>query len=324
MKIVLLNGEGYQDISPVATSVAWSGALNQAARKLEVSLAVSPHDHYLPQVKTGLGNMLKLHAEDGRELLKGFIFSRELSYNGSELQLTAYDGLIYLTKSQMSYNFQNMTAEAITAKVCGDLGIIPGHLIATGVTQSYIAQAKTGYDIIMTAYTKASRQTGKKYLAMMNQGRLDVIEVGAVAAHYTLNNQHNLTHAGYTETIENMVNRVIITDDQGNRVGQVQNDQWMKDYGLLQAVCQKEPGKNPDTAARSMLKDRERQASIEALGNTGCLTGKAVMITEPYTGLTQPEEQKMFIINDTHTWSDGKYTMSLALEYEAQMDEKEG
>lgn len=320
MKVILNNSEGYKDLTPLVTSITWSGDLQQVARKLEVRLAVSPYDSSLPKVKTGLGNMLKLQTDDGRELIKSFIFSRELSYNGTELQLTAFDGLIYLTKSQMSYNFQNMTAEAIAGKVCHDLGIIPGNLAATGINQSYIAQAKAGYDIIMTAYTTASRQNDQKYLAVMNQGKLDIIEKGRLVANYMLNNEYNLSNSTYSETIENMVNRVIITDDKRNSVGQVQNGQWMKDYGLLQAIYQQEPGKISDTVAQSMLKDVEQKASIEALGNIECVTGKAVMIKEPYTGL----KGSFYIDGDTHTWSDGKYMMNLILEYENRMDEKEG
>lgn len=326
MKVILLNSEGYQDLSPIVTSITWSGDLEQAARKLEVSLAVSPHDSYLPKVKAGLGNMLKLQTDDGSELMKGFIFSRELSYHGNELQLTAFDGLIYLTKSQMSYNFQNITAEAITGKVCSDLGIIPGSLTATGIKQSYIAQAKSGYEIIMTAYTNASKQNGLKYLPVMNQGKLDIIEVGQKVADYKLDNEYNLTNSDYSETIENMINRVIITDDKCNRLGSIQNDQWMKDYGMLQTVYQKEQDENATAAARSMLRNLDRQATVEALGNIECVTGRAIKVAEPYTGLTGiGEKEHLFYINsDTHTWKDGNYTMSLILEWEKRMDEKEG
>ncbi len=326
MKVILLNSEGYKDLSPIVTSITWSGDLEQAARKLEVSLAVSPHDSYLPKIKTSLGNMLKLQTDDGNEILKGFIFSRELSYNGNELQLTAFDGLIYLTKSQMSFNFQNMTAEAITSKVCSDLGIIPGNIIATGIKQSYIAQARSGYEIIITVYTNASKQNGKKYLPVMNQGKLDVIEVGQKVVDYKLDNEYCLTNSTYSETIENMINRVIITDDKCNRIGSVQNDQWMKDYGMLQAVYQKEQDENSDIVASNMLKDRERKATVEALGNIECVTGRAVKVNEPYTGITDiGERERIFYINsDTHTWTDGKYTMSLILEWEKQLDEKEG
>jgi len=320
MKIILANSEGYKDITPLVTSITWSGEVQQAARKLEINLAASPHDHYLPRVVVGLGNMLKLQTDDGMELMKGFIFSKQLAYAGSELQITAFDGLIYLTKSQMSYNFQNMTAEAITRKLCSDLGIMPGNLIATGINQSLIAQARTGYDIIMTAYAAASSQTGKKYIPVMNQGRLDVIEKGLTIADYELSNHLNLTNSSYSESIDGMINRVVITDEKGNRISQVQHDQWLKDYGLLQSIYQKEAGKNPAAVAQGMLKKMEQKASVDAMGNIACTTGKAVKVKEPYSGL----EQVFFIDGDTHTWKDGLHTMNLVLEWENQMDHKEG
>lgn len=316
MKVMLLNAQGYKDISPLVASITWSGDLQQAARKLEVNLAVSPHDAYLPKITIGLGNMLKLQTDDGVELMQGFVFSQQMSCEGNELQLTAFDGLIYLTKSQMSYNFRDMTAEAITRKVCGDLGIVPGNIIATGINQSCIALAKTGYEIIKTAYTAASRQTGKKYLPMMNQGKLDVIEKGIVVAAYELNNKTNLSNASYSESAENMVNRVVITDEKGNIIGRVQNDQWMKDYGLLQTIYQKEMDKDAAAAASSMLQDLERKASAEALGNTACITGKAVEVREPHTDL----KGRFYIDGDTHNWKNGQHTMSLELEWDNKMD----
>jgi len=77
------------------------------------------------------------------------------------MQITAYDGLIYLTKSKGTYNFKKMTAEAITKKVAGDFGISVGTLASTGIGQSFIADSQGIYDIIMQAYTGAAKQNGK-------------------------------------------------------------------------------------------------------------------------------------------------------------------
>jgi hypothetical protein len=321
MKVILVNTEGYKDITQLVTSITWSGDYQQAARKLDITVAVSPHDVYLPKVFIGPGQMLKLQTNDGTELIKSFVFSRQKSYQGTDMQITAYDGLIYLTKSQMSYNFKNMTAEAITTKVCNDLGIIPGNIISTGIAQqSYLAQGKTGYEIIMTAYTAASKQNGKKYLPIMNNGKLDVIEKGAVTASYVLDNGLNLTNATYSDSLESMVNRVIITDDKGNTVGKVENAEWMKSYGMIQAIYQREQGKDANIIASGMLKGLERKASVDALGNIECITGRAIEIKEPYTGLSG----LFFIDSDTHTWQNGQYSMNLTVSFQNMMDEKEG
>lgn len=320
MRVLLVNNDGQKDIRQLVTSITWSGEYQQAARTLEVGIAVSPHDSYLPREYIALGSMLKLLDDKDVELFRGYVFSKQKSYQGTEMAVTAYDGLIYLTKSQMSYNFQNMTPEAITRKVCSDLGVPPGNIASTGINLSYIARGKTGNDIILTVYTQASRQNGKKYMLQMNQGKLDVIEKGSITAHFVLDNAINLTNSTYSETLDNMVNRIVIVDETGKPAGKVENAEWMQSYGLIQSIYQKEQGKDPTTVANSLLQGVERKAGIEALGNTECITGRAIKITEAYTGLTG----LFYIDADTHTWSEGKHQMNLTVEWQNMMDEREG
>lgn len=320
MRVLLIDNDGQKDISQLVTSITWSGEYKQVARILEVVITVSPHDSHLPRQYIALGSMLKLQDDEGVELFQGYVFTKQKSYQGNEMLVTAYDGLIYLTKSQMSYNFQNMTPEAVTKKVCSDLGVPPGNLAATGINLSYIAQGKTGYEIIIAAYTQASRQNGKKYILQMNQGKVDVIEKGSVIARYVLDNTMNLTDSTYSETLENMVNRVVIVDTTGTPVGKVENTEWMQSYGLIQSIYQKEQGKDSNTIANSLLQGVERKAGVEALGNTECITGRAIQIKEPYTGLTG----LFYIDADTHTWKEGNYQMNLTVAWQNMMDEKEG
>ena len=69
-----------------------------------------------------------------------------------------------------------------------------------------------------------------------------------------------------------------------------------------------------------MLQGIEKTAEIEGLGNIECITGNAVKIKEPYTGLTG----LFYINNDEHTWRDGQHTMSLGLSFKNIMDSQEG
>lgn len=317
MKVQLISDK-VSDISELVESITWSGDYQQAARRLEVSLVSSPTDYYLPKVDVKLGNMLKLLTDEGKELFRGYVFYRERSTVG--IKVTAYDGLVYLTKSKATYNFKKMTAEAITKKVAGDFGIPVGNLISTGIVQSFIADSQRIYDIIMQAYTGASKQNGKKYMPIMREGKLNVLEKGKVVVKYVLSSDSNIQDATYSESIENMINRVKIYDENKKLVGTVENAEWIKLYGVLQDVYVKEKDKDAKTVAKSMLKGMERSASLMGvLGNTDCITGCAVMVKEPYTGLNG----LFYIDNDTHTWRDGQYTMALGLNFQNVMDVKE-
>lgn len=320
MKVILINSSGTKDITQLVTSIVWSGDYRQAARKLEVNIAASPTDYYLPKANIALGNMLKLLTDDGIELFRGYVFYKEKSISNNEMRITAYDGLIYLLKSKGTYNFKKMTAEAITKKVANDFGIPVGTLASTGIVQSFIADNQTIYDIIMQAYTNASKQNGKKYMPIMQQGKLNVIEKGKTVASYVLSPDANIQDATYSESIENMVNRVKIYDENKNLIGTVENTDWIKLYGVLQDVYTKEKGRDAQTVAKNMLKGVEQTASLSGvLGNTDCITGNAVQVKEPYTGLVG----LFYIDTDTHTWQDGQYTMDLGLSFQNVMDEKE-
>jgi hypothetical protein len=316
MKIIHKN----KDITEIVTSITWSGDYKQAARKLEFGVAVSPHDYYLPKHYIALGDMIKLLDDKDKELFQGYVFTKEKSISGTEMMITTYDGLIYLLKSKGTYNFKNMSPEQITSKVCGDFGIPIGNLISTGITLNRIFDGESIYSIIMTAYTLASKRNGKKYIPRMINGKLHVIEKGKTVTEYVLDGESNIIDSTYSESIENMVNRVKIYDENGKQIGKVENADWIKKYGILQDVYKKEKGANVNAIAKSMLQGIEKTAEIEGLGNIECITGNAVKIKEPYTGLTG----LFYIDNDEHTWQDGQHTMSLGLSFKNIMDSQEG
>jgi hypothetical protein len=312
------------NITDIVTSATWSGNYNQAARKLEFSVAVSPTDRFLPQPFIGVGNMVKFFTSDGVERFRGYVFTKEKSSNGSEMEVTAYDGGIYLLKSKATFNFKKMLPAQVAKKVCGEVGVPTGQLANPGTVVSFIADGETIYDIIMTAYTYISKLNGAKYMAVMNDGKLNVIQKGKAVVQYALSptiepNSTLISDSTYNESIENMVNRVKIYDDKQNQIGKVENAEWIKDYGVLQDIYTKEQNKNPNTVAKNMLRGLGRTASIEGLGDIECVTGRAVRVKEPYTGL----DGLFFIDEDEHKFQDGQHTMNLELSFQNMMDEKD-
>ena len=158
------------------------------------------------------------------------------------------------------------------------------------------------------------------YIPKMENGKLNVIEKGNTVAEYVLDGESNIIDSTYSESIENMISRVKIYDENGKQIGKVENADWIKKYGILQDVYKKEKGVNANTIAKSMLQGIEKTAEIEGLGNMQCITGNAVKIKEPYTGLTG----LFYIDNDEHNFSNGQHTMRLGLAFKNIMDSQEG
>lgn len=311
MKIELLETGKTLDITQLAASIDWSGDADQAARKVQIEVIAPSSDSHIPRVSPNPGKMLKLYDDSRKELFSGYIFAQELSRSGSTISVTAYDALIYLLKSNAAYNFKKTTAEAIALKVAADFGVPAGGLAKTGIIQDLVVFNDSPYKIIQNAYAAAGKQNGKEYVIRMESSKLTVKEKGGDTVQYILSSDANITEATYAESIENMVNRIKIYNNRSEYVGQVENGEWKKNYGLIQGIYTKEDDKDPYTVARNNLKGLEQTGKISALGNTECVTGAAVKIKEPFTGLTG----LFYISRDRHTWQDSVYSMELFLDF---------
>ncbi|NNG67349.1 XkdQ/YqbQ family protein [Caldanaerobacter subterraneus] len=305
---------GTKDISEFVSSLTWSGDLGQAARKVEFSYVQSDS---MQKVNVSLGNQVRV-LYDNKEIFRGYVFYKEIDTENDTVRVTAYDGLIYLLKNKATYNFKNITADAITRKIAQDFGIQVGSLASANLRQKLIVEGETLYDIIMKAYTNESKHTGKKYMPLFREGKLNIIEKGKTVVNYVLSSSENISNVTYSESLENMINRVKIYDENEKYIGKVENGEWIRAYGILQDVYTKEKDKNAYTVARNMLRGIEKTLNIRALGNVDCITGMAVKVKDKATGLTG----LFYIDSDTHTFENGQHMMDLTLNFQNIMDEK--
>ena len=69
--------------------------------------------------------------------------------------------------------------------------------------------------------------------------------------------------------------------------------------------------------AKKMLTGRERSSSLDGYGDTTCITGYGVTVTDSSTGL----KGLFYIDTDSHTWENGEYKIQLNLNYKNIMNE---
>lgn len=310
-------GQKY-DITKACDGIQWSGDYQQAARKIDLEMLYAVHDRNQPTVIPETGDFVALYA-DNKEVFRGVVWNRDLSSNSQFIKITAFDALIYLTKSTTSRNFKAITPAAATQNVCIELEVPTGNLVAPNVKYSDCAMGKSPYEIIMAGYSEASKVTGKKYIPRMELGKLTVIEKGAYVVKETLSDTYNIQNAQHAESLDAMVNKVVIYDDKGNIVDKVENSGWVDLYGIIQNAVQIDKEKDTMAIARKALKPMERKCSIEALGNIEAITGNAVKVKANHSDVNG----LFFIDGDTHSWKGGLYTMTLTLNFENLMDEKE-
>lgn len=311
MKVAISN----QDISHLMTSCTWSGDRTQAARKLQVEFVQDDRDALLPVVDIDNGMTVYGGDDEGNVVFVGNIYNFERDRKKSAVEFTAFDNLFILNKSKTTKKFTDALPEEIAAQICGEMGILTGDIVTTGEKVSFIANDKTGYQIIMAAYTEASKKNNKKYQCLMNLNRLDVIEKGTLLD-FELDSAKNMTESIYKESIEDLVNRVMVVDEAGNGGEIISDDESIGKYSMIQVIYRQNKEKDTATEAKALFKKPEREGQITALGDYSVISGYSVAVRDTLF------KGQFWVKSDVHTFKEGIHEMKLTLEFENLMSEE--
>ncbi len=311
---------GAGNVAQLVRTVTWSGDGKQCARTLEFGFLSSPTDKNVPVISCPLGSAV-LFRDAGIELFDGYIFTRQKATGDSVIDITAYDHGIYVKQNEAVYKFTNTTPEAITARICADFGIEVGTIAETGVKISRNFIGVGLYKIIQTAYTLAAETTGEAYQIRFSGKKLSVIKKGVSSETVILEGGSNLMSASTTESIESLVNQIVIYDKDGKLISKQSDAGLIKLYGLMQSYLKQSDDEDAVKKAKKLLADNDisQKITVENLGDLRCVTGNSVVVHEPYTGVYG----LFYIDSDTHTWKNGQYYNKLVLNFKRIMDEQE-
>ena len=322
--------ESMDDISQLITGkITWEGSRLNVARKLVFSYVQDARDPNLPNYVVNCGETVYGYDEDGNLQFQGNVYDIEKDVQQSTVTVTAYDNLFILCRSKTTRKFTDMLAEDITKAVCSELGIKVGKLAETGKKTSFIAQEKTGYQIIMIAYTDAANQINASkankeepdvlFHPVMRGNELDVIKKGELIEGMEANQFTNIENSQYRESIEDLVDSVMITDQQGNVTGYQTKDDWIKKYSMVQDVYKTNPNDNVQTEINKLFKGPERSGVIQMIGNYAAKSSYSIQINDILTELSG----KFWIKSDTHTFENGIHEMRLEIEFENIMNKED-
>lgn len=241
IKIEIVNRNNKKtDITQLVEKVTWSGDYKQASRKLEFSIISNKYDKKIPKVDIQEGYMVFFY-EDKDELFRGFIYTIEKTTDTTSY--LAYDHAQKLVHTKINYNFKNMTAKQITEKMLDDYskyGIKKGSIVNDGVSWSKVFIGVSMYDTIMSAYTNSHASNGKEYMCYAKEGKICTALKGDIKLNIQFKEGKNIISSTYKSSIENVVNRVIIVDDAGNKIGEEKNSKSIELYGLFQEIVKAE------------------------------------------------------------------------------------
>lgn len=310
---------GGKDISELIEQIVWSGDTKQVARTVKFTIAKNKKDQGFPSVVIDEGDEVIMQDDDGKDIFGGIIFDIDKAATSKVETYLAYDLMFYINNSDINQIFDG-TPESIVPGICAALGIESGMMAATGISISMPCFGKKAYDAIMMAYTAAARRNGSKYIPLMTDiNKLSVIEKGTLCG-AVMTGEYNLIDATYKSTLQNLVNRVLITDKNNNVVKTVEDAASIEKYGLVQRVLKQNDGEDATAEAQGMLVTVECSATASGVPNDfRAVSGYSIIIQETDTGLYG----QFYIESDTHTFSCGKKQMDLTLAFENLMDEKD-
>lgn len=307
-----LDGSKTEHVTEKVQAKTWSGSYRDCSRQLSFSV--------LPEALSELGGMARLYL--GPDILfSGHIVSRSRDSLGHTVDCTAMDNGLYLKKNSTYIAVRNQTAEAVTAQICGEFGVPCGELAATGVPLSRNFLGVSLYQIIQTMYSLAAEQTGEQYQIRFRSNHLQVVEKAIGPESIRLVPGSNLISCRSAESIENMVNRVAVYDDEFRKVADYDSpEDYIALYGLMQKAIKASDRENPEATAKDILEQNGVSTTITAqcLGNAKLITGNAVVAHEAITGT----DGLFWITADSHTVKRGIYQTKVTLDFRNLMDEQ--
>ena len=311
MVIQKKDGSKY-DISNILENLTSNGDIKQAGRKCEFSTIRS-------KFNTELGDIAKFY-DNKLEVFRGTVLSVSKNSSSDTISYAAIDEGWRLAHSKGTFKFENKTADEIAKEVLGSNKFTYGELAKGKVKMSKVFVNKSFYDIIMTAYTEEAKSSGKKYMIAVTRQKVHVIEKGITVLKVSFEEGKNIIDSEHSIDAENIVNRVIITDSNGNKKDVKDKKELQELYGVIQEIAEMKEDKGlSNEDINNIFKDVEKKCSLKGLVTDGmCVTGNAVMVKDSGSGLTG----KFYIDSDTHTYSNGTHEVDLVLNFENIMDEK--
>ncbi len=310
---------GGKDLSELIETITWAGDTKQVARTLKFTVAKNKQDKNFPAVIINEGDEVILQDDAGKDIFGGIIFDIDKAAASRVESYLAYDLMFYINNSDINQLFDG-TPEPIVPEICRELGIDAGEMAVTGIHVSVPCFGKKAYEAIMMAYTAASKKNGSKYIPLMaNINKVSVVEKGKLCG-AVMTGDYNLIEATYKSTLQNLVNRILITDKSNNVVKIVEDTASIQKYGLVQRTLKQNDGEDAAADAQKMLVTTKGSASVSGIPNDfRAVSGYSIIVQETDTGLYG----QFYIESDNHTFSAGKAQMDLTLAFENLMDEKE-
>jgi hypothetical protein len=244
LAVILPNGDKVR-LAPVLRSLSWEENDGELAVRLEAEIQNKrmKDGKWLHQ-KISLGSRVVLLAEWGegwKEIFRGTVFSWDYRTDPlGHFMVTAYDQLIYLTKSKDDrYYKTGMTAKAIIQDIAKAWGIPLGNIEGPDAALAkQVFRGDTLADMIFSVLDQAKKRGAGKWIVRSKQGKIDIIRPGQNSPVYCFTADTNVDSIEDRQDIEDLVTRVKIVgaENSEGRAPVVTQLDGRTEFGTLQEV----------------------------------------------------------------------------------------
>ena len=270
--MILINGVEILTIED--DSITWEGAKDTVTRTFSFSFLYNPQVEDLPRYACKVGDKVEW-IENGKTLFFGYIDSIDYSTDNDSIPVTCYDYACRLAKSKFVGRMRG-TLKQLANNICGSFGIKNGITSDNTHIHNIVSDGDlTYYDVLKTACNTMF----ERYALYMDTDTLKLAEHD-IKAEFVIG--QNIRSSSFSQSISDMVNKVLVIDNDGYLLNSVENKEDLKRYGLFQETY----NYNKDVAnnlaeAKKLLKGVENKATIVVDNNNDCISGRFVKVYEP-------------------------------------------
>lgn len=292
------------EILTIQDGMNFSGASDQVARTLTFSYMFAPNDDRLPIYKASVGDKVRWTA-DNKTLFYGYVENIDYTTDDNIINVSCIDLSIRLLKSKAVGRFRG-TLNELADKICAQFGLKNGIQSDSTHVHNIVSDGDLSYyDVLNTA----CRAVYDKYCLYLDELTLKIVDQ---EVKHDLTIGQNIRVSSFSSSIDEMVTKVVIIDNDGKVIGSVQDDDAIEKFGLFQETYSyNKDVKNNKSEARKLLKTVENKAVVVVDNYNDVISGSFVRINEPINNFIGIFE----VITDSHTIETNNSSMQLEVKY---------
>lgn len=298
-----------QIILTVLDGMTWSGSKTEGPRSLNFEFLYKPINEDIPKYSVTVGDTV-VWEEEGKVLFQGYIETLNYNTDDDTISVGCKDLMARLMRSKFIGRMKG-TLNEIANNICGSFDIINGISVDAPHIHNIVSTGdKTYYDVLSIACeTLFQESLHGHYHLYLDRTTLKLSEHEIQKEFKT---GVNIRTSSFKQSIEKIVTKVLIIDNEGKIINTKQNDELIKKFGLFQEIYNynKDIKDNVAEAGKLITKSITKEAHITTNNDNNCITGRFIKIIEPVNNYIGTFE----ILEDTHSiGADSNMTLKIAL-----------